>query len=122
MSAAKQKGTAAETAVVDYLDMAGFNKVERRTLSGPKDRGDINLGSPHLNVVIEVKNCRTPALSEWMKETNQEILNAGADYGAVWHKRIGKGSPGEWYVTMDGKMFTKILKDLEEYEMIGQYP
>jgi hypothetical protein len=52
MSKSKQKGTMAETAVVQYLKQFWPN-VERRALQGSKDTGDI-AGIP--NVVIEIKN------------------------------------------------------------------
>ncbi len=43
MSKSKQKGTAAETAVVKYLKANGFPKAERRALQGNLDKGDISL-------------------------------------------------------------------------------
>jgi hypothetical protein len=54
MSKSKQKGTAAETAVVNWLVSKGRKHVERRSLNGVNDRGDI-AGVP--GVVLEVKNC-----------------------------------------------------------------
>jgi hypothetical protein len=117
MSKSKAKGTAAETAVVEYLK-EWFPRCERRTTSGSNDRGDINLGPSYLrnqvDVVIEVKNHRVMALPEWIKEANVEAFNANVDIGVVWHKRVGKGSPADWYVTMDGATFTDILLKLGE--------
>ena len=109
MSKQKAKGTAAETAVVNYLHSVGFESAERRTLGGAMDRGDINL-SEHL--VIEVKDHQTMALAGWVDEANVERTNAGADYGVVWHKRARKGSPADWYVTMDGANFVQLWTDL----------
>jgi hypothetical protein len=106
---AKNKGTAAETAVVEFLKANGFPQAERRTLSGSNDKGDINV-SP--DVVIEVKNVKTMTLSVWMDEAIAESENAGAWVTAVWHKRIRKGDPANWYVTMDGAMFAGILIQL----------
>ena len=40
MSKSKQKGTFAETAIVEYLKQFWSN-VERRALSGSNDKGDI---------------------------------------------------------------------------------
>lgn len=101
----KQKGTAAETAVVEYLRSQGFSTVERRALSGNLDKGDI-AGVPYF--AIEVKNCKTTTLAAWVAEANVEAFNAAEPYGVVWHKRSGRSSPGDWYVTMDGKTFTEL--------------
>jgi hypothetical protein len=109
LSKAKQRGTAAETAVVNYLHSVGFESAERRTLSGANDKGDINL-SEHL--VIEVKDHQRMELAGWLDEANREATNANAPYGVVWHKRARKGSPADWYVTMDGANFVKLWKDL----------
>ena len=60
----KAKGTAWETAVVDYLRANGHPHAERRALSGNTDRGDI-AGVP--GVVIECKNAKTMALAAWAR-------------------------------------------------------
>jgi len=112
---AKNKGTAAETAIVDHLKENGFPFAERRTANGSNDRGDINV-SP--DVVIEVKNCRTMELAGWVDEAIVEGENAGAWLTAVWHKRMRKGQPGDWYVTMDGHMFVALLQMLKEKGLI----
>jgi hypothetical protein len=105
----KIKGTAAETAVVTYLRDQGFPHAERRSLRGTHDRGDI-AGIP--GVAIEVKNCARLELAAWLDEAATERTNDGADYGAVWHKRRGQGNAGNWFVTIDGATFTRILRDL----------
>lgn len=105
MSRARAKGTRAETAVVDYLRQ-WFPAVERRAVRGARDAGDI-AGLP--DVVLEVKDCTTMKMGEWMNELEGEKANAGARLGAVWHKRRGKGSPGAWYVTLSGEDFAKLL-------------
>ncbi|MEV7364302.1 hypothetical protein [Streptomyces sp. NPDC091299] len=110
MSAAKKKGTAAETAVVQYLRAAGFVQVERRTLNGVKDRGDI-AGIP--GTVIEVKNCARQELSGWVAEAEIERDNDGASVGVVWHKRRGKTNPADWFVTMSGAQFANLLRELQ---------
>jgi hypothetical protein len=107
MSRSKQKGTAWETAICRYLAEHGFPWVERRTLSGPQDRGDI-AGVP--GWVIEAKNCASMALSGWIDEAIAEQANAGADYAAVWHHRRGRSSPGDGYVTMTGATFARLIR------------
>jgi hypothetical protein len=108
VSASKRKGTAAESAVVQYLQAMGFTQAERRTLNGAKDRGDI-AGLP--GIVIEVKNCARQELASWVGEAETERENDGASLGAVWHKRRGKGYPAEWFVTMTGEQFVLLLRD-----------
>lgn len=106
MSAAKQKGTRAETAVVDYLRANGYPAVERRATSGAKDKGDI---AGLLDVVVEVKSCAKLEFSKWLAEAATEKDNAKAAVGVVWAKRRGKGSPADWYVVLSGSDFMELL-------------
>ena len=109
MNRSKQKGTAFETQVVDYLRPV-FPHVERRTQQGTHDRGDI-AGIP--GVVIEVKNCSRHELAAWIDEALREGVNDGGSLAVVWHKRRGKGSPGDSYVTMTGQQFVDLLLTVE---------
>jgi Holliday junction resolvase len=70
----KAKGTKAETDCVNYL-REHFPMVERRTLSGSKDKGDI-AGIP--NCVGEVKAAAQLRLAAWQQETLTEMVNADA--------------------------------------------
>lgn len=110
MSASKRKGTAAETAIVNYLRTAGFTHVERRALNGNIDRGDI-AGIP--GVVIEAKNCARQELAAWVAEAELERDNDRASLGVVWSKRRGKSSPADWFVTMSGAQFAALLRELQ---------
>lgn len=105
MNKSKQKGSRFETAIADYLRQA-FPHVERRSQEGIHDRGDI-AGIP--GVVIESKNCQAMQLAEWIDEAEREAKNDGGSLGVVWHKRRGKGSPGDCYVTMTGRTFVDLL-------------
>jgi hypothetical protein len=111
MSKSKQKGTLAETAVAEYLKKT-WPAVERRTLSGAKDKGDI-LGVP--NFVVEVKNQRTYKISEWLKETEQERANAGTDYGVLVVKPNGVGvsRTQDWWAIVSLETLTQLIKDSE---------
>ncbi|TDC52862.1 hypothetical protein E1281_18420 [Actinomadura sp. KC345] len=108
MSAAKRKGTAAETAVVNYLRTQGWPHAERRALNGVLDRGDV---AGVVGTVVEVKDQARTELAAWLDETARETENDGAAYGVVWHKRRGKGSPADWYVSMSGATFARLLAD-----------
>lgn len=108
----KNKGTAAETAVKNYLfDEHDFMSY-RLVLSGSKDRGDVAVFG--LPLTIEVKNCATMKLAEWVDEAQKEKANSGVPLGVVWHKRKGKGLPKDWYVTMTGEEFVTILTALRK--------
>lgn len=108
MSKAKQKGTAAETAVVRYLRDNGFIHAERRALHGTLDKGDITGCGP---IVFEVKDHKTITLSAWLKELHDEIVNANANTGAVIAKRRGTTNPGDWYAVMPVSGLVKLLKE-----------
>ena len=107
-----KKGPLAEKQIVDFLRANGFPASERRVMGGSRDRGDV-AGIPGL--VIESKNQAKQTLAEWLDEANEEAGNGravhGDEIGVVWHKRRGKGSPGDWYVTMDGATFVELLKE-----------
>jgi hypothetical protein len=107
MSRSKDKGTRAETAVVRYLESEGAAHVERRALNGTQDRGDV-AGIP--GVVIEVKDVSRDGLPGWVDEMLTEQANDRADLAFVWHKRRGKGSPADWFVTMTGAQVVNILR------------
>ena len=110
----KNKGTAAETAVVNYLLGRVFPDVERRALSGSQDKGDI---AGLRNWVVEVKDQARLDFSGWLKELAAEMKNANTSFGAVWAKRRGKSSPGDWYVMMTGEIFVQILNELDKNAM-----
>lgn len=95
----KQKGTAAESAVVSYLHTQGFPHAERLALQGGKDRGDIT-GIP--GIVIEVKAAQQYLFSSWLAETEVERDNAKADYGILVAKprMVGATRTGQWYALM----------------------
>jgi len=107
MSKSKQKGTAAETAVVNWLLSKGRKHVERRSLNGVNDRGDI-AGVP--GVVLEIKNCAKIELSAWLKELEAEMINDKADTGVVIHKKKGTTDVGLWYATMPVSVWFKLIE------------
>lgn len=108
VSKSKQKGTAAETAVVNWLKERGRKHVERRSLNGVNDRGDI-AGIP--GVVLEVKNHARMTLSEWVDEMLVEVANDKADTGVVIHKRKGTTNVGKWYATMTVEQWEGLVKN-----------
>lgn len=108
MSKQRAKGTAAETAVVRYLQDNGFPHAERRALHGTADKGDITGCGP---VVFEVKNHKTLDLAGWVNELKAEMGNAKVNTGAVIAKKRGTTNPGEWYAVMPLSILITLLKE-----------
>lgn len=106
-SAAKAKGSGAERDVVKYLKENGFQYADRRLAGATLDKGDIS-GIP--GITIEIKNHAKMDLAGWTEELIVEMANDKAWTGVVWHKRKGRGSPGDWYCTMPGYVWLDLLK------------
>ncbi|MFF9129149.1 hypothetical protein [Streptomyces sp. NPDC014806] len=104
----KTKGSAWERAIVDFLRSAGWPHAERRLAGSAIDRGDI---AGIVGVVIEAKNTTRLDLAGWIDEAERERANDNAFLGVVWHKRRGKASAGDGYVTMTGAAFAELLGD-----------
>ncbi|MFC5187111.1 hypothetical protein [Actinomadura harenae] len=105
MNKPKQRGTAAETAVVRYLRGHGWPSAERRALRGRDDAGDIT-GTP--GIAWEVKggdmarNASDNDIARWMVETEVERANARAAVGVLVVQRRGVGAPnaGRWWAVL----------------------
>lgn len=113
MSKSKEKGTTFETLVVEYLrERLGSREIERRTLNGRKDRGDVSgLFAFGQRVVVEVKNHQRMDLSGWVIEAELEAGNDDTPIWAVVHKRPRKGAKqmGEQYVTITLDQWTRLI-------------
>lgn len=117
MSKSKQAGTWAETQVVQYLRKFWGPTVERRTLQGVKDRGDI------ANIpgwVIEVKNERAIDLAGYLKElayeVGNEIVHQGRSdiKGVVVIRKRGTLNVGEWYAVLPFGVLESIIRENQE--------
>ena len=117
----KQRGTAAETAVLRHVRDHGYPWAERLALTGAADCGDISL-LPGRLVILEVKAHASAAtgqpgdaqLADWMSQTSTERVNAGADYGVLVVKRKGTTDPGRWFAYVTAGQFASLLgADLE---------
>jgi hypothetical protein len=108
----KDRGTRWESAIVDALRSYDprHRFVERRTLAGSADRGDIaGVYAQTVPVVIEAKSVAKLNLAGWIAEAAIEAQNAKTPIGVVWAKRIGRASPLDGYVVMTGKVFLELL-------------
>jgi hypothetical protein len=114
MNRSKIIGTRWESAIVDWLRANGRPHVERRSLNGTSDRGDIT-GLPA--VVIEAKAAKTMTIGSWLKELDAEIANDrarskdDATTGALWIKQRGKTSAGDGFVVMRPDVWLDLLKE-----------
>lgn len=116
MSRQKQKGTAFESAIVEYLqNLLCDNTIERRALNGTCDRGDISgVTFCGHRVTLECKNENRMRLAEYIREAETEARNDAAHYYAVIHKKRGVGistakTIGQQYVTMPLHMLVSII-------------
>lgn len=122
MSRQKQKGTAFETAIVEYLqDKLCDENIERRALNGTCDRGDISgVTFCGHRMVLECKNEKSMRLAEYVREAESEAKNDNAFYYAVIHKKHGTGistlqTIGQQYVTMPLHMLKSIIYDANRW-------
>lgn len=101
-ASAKAAGTRFATGVAAYLaHWLDSDHIERRALTGAKDRGDIAGVRVHgQRVVIETKDCARISLGPWSTETEQERINDGALVGITIFKRHGKGQPGDQWALL----------------------
>ena len=111
MSKSKQKGTAWETECVRFLQSYTKHEFMRLPLVGTKDVGDIKcLDLPEF--VFECRNRKDAlsSLSQIMKETEQERVNAEAKFAAALVKRRNFGTGGA-YVVMEMHTFAQLIKE-----------
>ena len=79
-----RKGSAFETACIEYMRNHGFPYAERRVPTGARDRGDLG-GVPGL--MLEFKNHKLIDLAGFMDEVVAEKNHAHAQVGAAVVKR-----------------------------------
>ena len=105
MSAAKRKGTAHETAIVNYLTSQGID-ARRVVQTGRYDQGDIHVEA---DWVLEAKNCKEISPAEFVKQAIREAQNAGRQFGVAVVKKRGANIKDS-YVMTDLETFARILK------------
>lgn len=98
-------GTAAETAVVRWLQTNGFPNAERRALRGTQDAGDVT-GTPGLAWSIKgghmAKTASDGYIRDWLAALELQRANARADIGILVQQRAGAGpaNAGRWWAWM----------------------
>lgn len=105
MTRPKDIGTAAESAVVRWLQTHGAPAAERRALRGVNDAGDI---AGVAGVCWSVKGGKAAQRASdgqvevWLAELETQRRHAGADVGVLVMSRAGIGGPraGAWWAVM----------------------
>ena len=115
MSAAgKARGSRFENDLETWMIDAGYD-AQRLPRSGSKDIGDLHVRlKDETYLVIEAKNRKSLALSEWVQEAAVEAAHHEARYGRestgiVVHKKR-QASIGDSYVTVPLADFMEILR------------
>lgn len=91
----KAKGTAWETAIVNFLREAGI-VASRVVQHGRFDEGDIHVEGDY---VIEAKNVQKIDLASFVEQAQSEALNAKRPFFAAVIKRRGKNASQGYVVT-----------------------
>lgn len=107
------KGTRNETVFVRWARDHGFPWADRIPRSGARDRGDVALAP---GVIVEVKawdlsNVVPTAgqLDDWMRQTDVERRNAGADVAILVVKRKGTQDAGRWFAYLRAGTFVDVV-------------
>jgi hypothetical protein len=108
----KNKGSAYERSIVNYLRDNGFT-ADRTRAGWTDDRGDVHgiVAPDGRPFTFECKNHRGDSLPGWIKELNIECANAGGTVGAVIHKKHGTTEAGEQFATLPLAMLILLLKE-----------
>jgi hypothetical protein len=104
-SASRRKGNRAEVAVANYLKAQGFDVETSRNARGGTQKGADIIGD--FPAAVEVKNQARMDLSGWWA---QAVDQANGGNAVVVHKRVGKGDPADWWVTMDLQTLVRLLE------------
>lgn len=115
----RNKGTAAETLAVRFLQDNGWPYAERRALAGGSDLGDVS-GCPGL--VWEIKAAGAGVrMAEWVAETTTEKQNAKANHGILVIKPRGMGAKkvGRWFAVLSAEDFFEISSTSTENIVIS---
>lgn len=107
-SASKNKGSAFEREVVQFLREQGWDGAERTRAGWQDDRGDID---GVVGVTFECKNQKSMDLAGWIDELDIEMQHGNNSVGAVVHKRRGVTDPRGYYASLPLGVFVTLLKE-----------
>jgi hypothetical protein len=104
----KNKGNAAERAVVQYLRNNGYPFADRMRSGWSDDKGDID-NVPE--TCVEVKAEKRIDLAGYMVELEREMSNAHAETGVVIVKKRGTADVGNWYACAPVHIWLQLLRE-----------
>jgi hypothetical protein len=107
-SASGRKGKENERRVVAWLRARGRPHIERRIAGMNGDKGDIT-GWP--GVVVDAKDRKAWDLAGWINQLEDEILEAGADTGALVIKPPRVVDPGRYYAVMTLERWEALMRE-----------
>lgn len=101
-ASAKAAGALFERSIADFFAARIDDRIDRRRLTGAKDKGDIGGLRVHdRRVVIEAKDYGGVVhVGPWLKEAEVERVNDNALAGLVVAKRRGTRDPADQIVLM----------------------
>lgn len=98
-ASAKAAGTRFETSIASYLATHVDDRIERRRLTGARDRGDLSgWRFAGMRIVAELKDHARLSVGPWLNEVEIERGNDSGDVGLVIAKRHGISNPGDQIV------------------------
>lgn len=106
----KDIGTRGESAARDWLRINGWPTARRQPLAGARDEGDLMIcDMPDRRIIGEVKSGKAAdkaslgQIREWLEQTEQECIHAGADLGVLIVRRFGRpvGGWDAWMIAAD---------------------
>jgi hypothetical protein len=112
----KQKGTAWETAWVNYIREHHNPAAHRNVQMGRLDIGDVSGYYLH---AAELKAEKTITLSDYIAQANREAIHAGEPFGCAVVKRRMKGV-ADGYVVRDVRTDVRLLNRLRDMELALQ--
>jgi hypothetical protein len=109
----KVKGDRFEREHIDFARGNGFPGAERTRAGYERDGGDGHLDptvgmSP--GVISQCKNWASTNWRKWLADLEDQIRNAGAEFGFLVIKRRGIADPGEQLAVMKVKHIMRLLR------------
>ncbi len=108
-----QKGTAGESARVNYLKARGWKYATRIPKKGSKDCGDLILDQA-VPVMIESKETKAFAPASFIAEMEAQIVNAGAEFGFCIVKKRGTTNVGAYYALTSVEHMISLIERVYE--------
>lgn len=120
--ASHRRGKEAEQALTRWLRTRGWPDAQRTVRTGWRvgdqrsaDRGDID-GTPRLawQVKTAAADFTDTAVLAVLAGTADQAVAAGADYGIVVQRRIGKTDPGRWHAWITAADLHSLIETARE--------